>query len=83
LRFDGPVSEEKAVTGRTSLIENHLSPNRLRPHARIDGINVMIAQTILAEVGLDMSHWRTEPHFASRLGLCPDNKITGGKVYHR
>ena len=50
---------------------------------RIDGINVMIAQTILAEVGLDMSKWPTEAHFASWLGLCPDNKITGGKVYHR
>ena len=50
---------------------------------RIDGINVMIAQTVLAEVGLDMGRWPTEAHFASWLGLCPDNKITGGKVYHR
>jgi len=50
---------------------------------RIDGINVMIAQTILSEVGLDMTRWPTEAHFASWLGLCPDNKITGGKVYHR
>jgi transposase len=50
---------------------------------RIDGINVMIAQTIMAEVGLDMSKWPTEAHFASWLGLCPDNKITGGRVYHR
>jgi transposase len=50
---------------------------------RIDGINVMVAQTIVAEVGLDMSKWPTEAHFASWLGLCPDNKITGGKVYHR
>jgi transposase len=50
---------------------------------RIDGIHVMIAQTIVAEVGLDMSKWPTEAHFASWLGLCPNNKITGGKVYHR
>jgi transposase len=50
---------------------------------RIDGINVMVAQTIVAEVGLDMSKWKTEAHFASWLGLCPDNKITGGKVFHR
>jgi transposase len=49
----------------------------------IDGINVMIAQTIVAEVGLDMSKWPTEAHFASWLGLCPNNKVTGGKVYHR
>jgi hypothetical protein len=50
---------------------------------RIDGINVMVAQTIVAEVGLDMSTWPTEAHFASWLGLCPDSKITGGRVYHR
>jgi len=50
---------------------------------RIDGINVMVAQTIVAEVGLDMSKWPTEAHFASWLGLCPDSKITGGRVYHR
>jgi transposase len=50
---------------------------------KIDGINVMTAQTIVAEVGLDMSKWPSEAHFASWLGLCPDNKITGGKVYHR
>jgi transposase len=50
---------------------------------QIDGINVMIAQTIISEVGLDMSRWPTEKNFASWLGLCPDNKITGGKVYRR
>jgi transposase len=50
---------------------------------RIDGINVMNAQTIIAEIGLDMSRWPSEAHFASWLGLRPDNKITGGKVYRR
>jgi len=50
---------------------------------RIDGINVMIAQTIIAEVGVDMSRFPTEAQFASFLGLCPDNQITGGKVFHR
>jgi transposase len=49
---------------------------------RIDGINVMTAQTILSEVGLDMSKWKTEAHFASRLGLCPNNAVTG-KVLRR
>jgi transposase len=50
---------------------------------RIDGINVMIAQTIINEVAVDMSRWPTEAQFASWLGLCPDHKITGGKVHHR
>jgi hypothetical protein len=50
---------------------------------RIDGIDVMVAQTILAEVGLDMGRWKTEANFASWLGLCPDNRITGNKVVGR
>jgi len=50
---------------------------------RIDGIDVMVAQTLVSEVGLDMSRWKTESHFASWLGLCPDNRITGDKVVGR
>ena len=47
---------------------------------QIDGINAMTAQTLISEVGLDMSRWKTEAHFASWLGLCPDNRISGDKV---
>jgi len=47
---------------------------------RIDSINVLVAQTIISEVGLDMSRWNTEAQFASWLGLCPDNRISGDKV---
>jgi transposase len=50
---------------------------------RIDGIDVMVAQTLLSEVGLDMSRWKTESHFTSWLGLSPDNRITGDKVRGR
>lgn len=50
---------------------------------RIDGIDVGVAQTMISEVGLDMSRWEDEDHFASWLGLCPDNRITGGKILRR
>lgn len=50
---------------------------------QIEGINIMNAQTIIAEVGVDMSRFPNEAHFASFLGLCPDNQITGGKVLRR
>ena len=40
----------------------------------------MTAQTLISEIGLDMSRWKTEAHFASWLGLCPDNRISGDKV---
>src|SRR6516225_2647618 len=50
---------------------------------RIDGIDVSVAQTLISEVGLDMTRWPDEHHFASWLGLCPNNRITGGKVIRR
>jgi transposase len=50
---------------------------------RIDGVDVMVAQTLVSEVGLDMSRWKTEAHFASWLGLCPDNRISGDRVLAR
>lgn len=50
---------------------------------QIDGVGPVAAQVILSEVGTDMSRWRTEKHFASWLGLCPDHRISGGKVLGR
>lgn len=46
----------------------------------IEGIGVNTALVILTEVGPDLSRFRSEKHFASWLGLCPDNRISGGKV---
>jgi transposase len=47
---------------------------------RIDGLNVLSVQTILSEVGLDPDAFPTDKHFASWLGLCPNSRITGGKI---
>ena len=46
----------------------------------IEGIGVLTAQVVLSEIGLDMTRGRSEKHFASWLGLCPDHRISGGKV---
>jgi len=46
----------------------------------VDGISVPIAQTVLSEIGTDMSRWPTVKHFCSWLGLAPKNDITGGKI---
>lgn len=49
----------------------------------IDGIGPVTAQVVLSEIGTDMSRWRTEKHFSSWLGLCPDHRISGGKILGR
>lgn len=48
--------------------------------AAVDGIGPGLAQTILSEIGTDISKWPTDKHFASWLGLAPHNDISGGKV---
>lgn len=49
----------------------------------IEGISALTAQTVFAEVGAELSRFPTEKHFASWLGLSPNNRITGGKVKSR
>lgn len=46
----------------------------------VDGFGVSLAQTVIAEVGTDMSKFPTEKHFCSWLGLAPKHEISGGKV---
>jgi len=50
---------------------------------QIDSISETAELELIAEIGVDMSSWKTEKHFASWLTLCPNNKISGGKVLHR
>lgn len=45
----------------------------------IPGINVQTAFKIITETGTDMSKWETSKQFASWLGVCPGNKVSGGK----
>jgi len=48
---------------------------------RVDGINLITFQTVVAELGTDLANWfPTEYHFASWLGLTPRRDISGGKV---
>jgi transposase len=49
----------------------------------IDGIGPITAQVVLSEVGTSMSPWPSDKHFASWLGLCPDHRISGGRILGR
>ena len=48
----------------------------------VPGISAITAQTILCEIGTDVSRFRNASAFASWLGLCPENKISGGEVLY-
>jgi transposase len=47
---------------------------------KIPGIRTGIAQTLFGEIGPDFTKFRSASAFASWMGLCPDNDISGGKV---
>jgi transposase len=49
----------------------------------IPGLGADTLLTILAEVGFDMTPWKSEKHFASWLALCSGTKISGGRVLDR
>ena len=51
--------------------------------SQVDGMDVQVAQTIIAEVGTDLNAFPSEKHFANWLGLCPTNETSGGKVLRR
>jgi transposase len=46
----------------------------------VEGFGPLVGLTVLSEVGPDLTKFKTEKQFASWLGLCPDNRVSGGRV---
>jgi len=46
----------------------------------IYGISSTVALEVLGETGTDLSKWATEEKFVSWLNLCPNRKVSGGKL---
>lgn len=46
----------------------------------IDGISDLTAHVFFTEVGPDLSKFKSVGHFCSWLGLCPNNRVSGGKI---
>jgi len=47
----------------------------------IPGIDILSLENLIAETGIDMDKWKDSKHFASWVGLAPNNQITGGKTF--
>jgi len=46
---------------------------------KINAIQGNTALKVISEIGTDVRPWPNEKHFTSWLGLCPDNRSSGGK----
>ena len=49
----------------------------------IEGIGAQTAQIVMSEIGWDLSRFPSEKHFTSWLALCPDHRISAGKILSR
>jgi transposase len=49
----------------------------------IEGIDALTAQKVISECGVDMTRFPTDAHYASWMGLCPNNRKTGGVIRSR
>ncbi len=81
---DASVSDHQKGQSKKSATEGGLGIELRRVFGidltKIPGIRVGIAQTLFGEVGPDFTRFRSASAFASWMGLCPDNDISGGKV---
>lgn len=80
--------KQKKIATKKKKDKNHPSFNVRGYLERIHGVDVLAIYglsgigglELLSETGTDLSKWPTEQHFVSWLTLCPNNKISGGKL---
>lgn len=77
-----PKRRDRKRTGNQAYIDLRAELYRVSglDFTQIPGFDALTVQTILSEVGLDPGRFPTEKRFVSWLGLCPNNRITGGQV---
>ena len=88
--WDAGELKPLSISKRNSHSKNKpQNPESIRKHLKrisgvdlsmVDGFGVSLAQTVIMEVGTDMSKFPNEKHFCSWLGLAPKHEVSGGKV---
>jgi len=81
---DASASDSQKCPTKTSSTDGVLGTELKRVFGvdltKIPGIRFGIAQTLFGEIGPDFTKFRSASAFASWMGLCPDNDISGGKI---
>ena len=76
-----PASKKKNKNSPCADIRKYLYHIHGVDVTEIYGIGELSALQIFGETGTDLSKWENEKKFISWLNLCPNNKVTGGKVF--
>lgn len=78
--LDGKKKKKKTKSSPSFDTNSYLKKIHGVDVLEIYGISEIGALEILGETGRDLSKWDTEDKWVSWLNLCPNNKITGGKL---
>jgi transposase len=79
-----PKPARKVRKGQYSFaIEDELTTLFGTDLTQVEGFDTPTLVTLLAECGNDLSAFPSAKHFTSWLGLPPEHKITGGKVFRK
>jgi transposase len=72
---------DESIVGLSVEIERVIAPfsDKVELLDTIPGVNRKLAETIIAEIGADMSQFPTHRHLASWAGICPGNEESAGK----
>jgi transposase len=83
---DGQESEKKGVKKKARKNQYSFDVRRCLTNllgidlCDIPGISEITVTELIAEIGTDMSKWKTVKQFCGWLNLCPNTKISGGKI---
>lgn len=86
--FNGSNDKSKAILKKREKISKNAPKFELKTHlfqitgidlTEIPGLDSYSVLKIISEIGFDLDRWKNSKQFASWLGLCPGNKVSGGK----